>query len=191
MVDNKEDMVGNKEDLANDVLSCADLIYTGEKIHQALDGLALKLNKRFENISPVVLCVMKGGVVFTGHLLTKLSCSPDLDYIHVTRYRNQIAGSQLEWLVYPGTNISNRTVLVLDDILDEGITLSAIVDYCKAKGAKEVVSAVLVHKKHDRCKEGVICDYMGLEVEDRYVFGFGMDYKGKLRHLNAIYALSN
>ena len=115
---------------------------------------------------------------------------PELDYIHVTRYQNQTAGNKLDWLVYPQTSIKDRTVLIIDDILDQGITLSAIVEYCKNQGAKEVVSAVLVHKKHDRYKSDVDCDYVGLEVEDRYVFGYGMDYKGKLRHLDAIYAVA-
>jgi hypoxanthine phosphoribosyltransferase len=184
---NKSD--DNKENSIDDALSSADLIYTADQINAALDSLALKLNTRLLNENPLVLCVMKGGVVFTGQLLTRLSCMPDLDYIHVTRYQNQTSGNQLEWLVYPGTAIKNRTVLILDDILDQGITLNAIVEYCKKEGAKEVISAVLVHKKHERYKVDTHCDYIGLEVKDRYVFGFGMDYKGKLRNLNAIYAL--
>lgn len=181
----------NKENSIDDVLSSADLIYTSDQINAALDALALKLNTRFSNTNPLILCVMKGGVVFTGQLLTRLSCMSDLDYIHVTRYRNQTSGNQLEWLVYPETAINDRTVLILDDILDQGITLSAIVEYCKKEGAKEVISAVLVHKKHDRYKVDMHCDYIGLEVEDKYVFGFGMDYKGKLRNLNAIYAVAD
>jgi len=151
--------------------------------------LSSKLNARLLGENPLVLCVMKGGIVFTGHLLTRLSCTPELDYIHVTRYRNQTSGGELEWLVYPETPIAGRTVLILDDILDEGITLNAIVEYCHTQDAKEVITAVLLHKKHDRCKAGVSSDYVALEVEDRYVFGFGMDYKGQLRHINAIYAI--
>jgi len=180
----------NKENSIEDVLSSADLIYNGEQIATALDSLATKLNRILENKNPLVLCVMKGGVVFAGHLLTRLTCMLDLDYIHVTRYQNQTSGNHLEWRVYPETAINDRTVLILDDILDEGITLSAIVEYCKKEGAKEIISTVLVQKMRDRYEADVHCDYVGLEVKDRYVFGFGMDYKGKLRHLNAIYAVS-
>jgi hypoxanthine phosphoribosyltransferase len=181
----------NMENIIEDVLSSADLIYTSEQIAEVLDSLAISLNTRLANTNPLVLCVMKGGVVFTGQLLTRLTCMPDLDYIHVTRYQNQTSGNELEWLVYPETAINNRTVLIVDDILDQGITLSAIVEHCKKEGAKEVVSTVLVQKKHDRYTSDIECDYVGLVVEDRYVFGFGMDYKGKLRHLNAIYALAD
>ena len=97
----------------------------------------------------------------------------------------------MEWKVEPHQSINNRTLLILDDILDEGYTLDAIIDYCKGKGAKKIMTAVLVEKKHDRRKPGVQCDFIGLTVDDRYVFGFGMDYKSYHRNLNAIYAVSD
>lgn len=181
-------MLKTNEDIEQ-VLSAADLIYDAEQISSALDDMAAQLNHQLVDKSPLVLCVMQGGIVFTGHLVTRLTGMLELDYIHATRYRNQTLGDQLNWLVYPRVPLKDRTVLILDDILDEGITLHAIVEYCYTQGAKEVISAVLLHKKHGRCKSGVSSDYVALEVEDRYVFGFGMDYKGQLRHMNAVYAL--
>ena len=172
------------------VLSKAELIYSNEQVAQAIDAMALQLNERLKESQPLLLCVMNGGLVFTGHLLTRLNCFPQVDYVHATRYRNETSGSTLDWRAYPSNNLKNRTVLILDDILDEGITLKAIIEYCHEQGAKEVLSAVLVQKKHNRCVEGLISDYVGLEVEDKYVFGFGMDYQSQLRHLNGIYALS-
>ena len=177
-----------EEDLQQ-VLARAELIYDADKISTALDNIASHLNKRLENKNPLVLCVMQGGIVFTGQLITRLTGNLELDYIHATRYRNQTSGDKLDWLVYPRTSLKGRTVLILDDILDEGITLDAIIEYCYKQGAKEVITAVLLHKKHNRCKAGVSSDYVALEVGDRYVFGFGMDYKGQLRHINAIYAI--
>jgi hypoxanthine phosphoribosyltransferase len=179
----------NVEEDLEQVLSHADLIYDAEQISKALDDIASHLNQRLENKNPLVLCVMQGGLVFTGQLITRLTGNLELDYIHATRYRNKTFGDKLDWLVYPRTSLKGRTVLILDDILDEGITLDAIVEYCYKQEAKEVITAVLLHKKHDRCKAGVSSDYVALEVEDRYVFGFGIDYKGRLRHMNAIYAL--
>ncbi len=174
-----------------EMLNQADLIYDVNQINRALDGLASQLNTRFENEHPVVLCVMRGGVVFTGHMLTRLTFMLELDYVHVTRYRNQTKGDDLEWVSYSKLPLNNRTVLVLDDILDEGITLDAIVKNCYAQDAKNVITAVLLHKKHDRCKPGIKADYVAMDVEDRYVFGFGMDYKGEFRHLNGIYAVKD
>jgi len=172
------------------VLSRANLIYSAEQVATAINTMADQLNQRLKDSQPLLLCVMNGGLVFTGHLLTRLSCFPQVDYIHATRYRNETSGSTLDWRAYPQNDLKGRTVIILDDILDEGITLKKVIDYCNAQGAKEVVSAVLVKKIHDRCVDGLECDYVGLEVADRYVFGFGMDYKSQLRHLNGIYALS-
>ena len=88
----------------------------------------------------------------------------------------------------PDVPIAGRTVLVIDDIFDEGHTLKAIVDDLTQSGAGRVYSAALVNKLHDR-KEDLAVDFIGLDVEDRYVFGCGMDYKEYWRNLPSIYAL--
>jgi hypoxanthine phosphoribosyltransferase len=80
---------------------------------------------------------------------------------------------------------------VVDDILDEGLTLAAILDYCRAQGARAVYSAVLVEKLHERKTDGLQADFVGLQVEDRYVFGYGMDYHGYLRNVKGIYAVAD
>lgn len=182
-------MPNSDEDL-NEVLSRAELIYDNSEINQALDNMAVQLNERLKDTQPLLLCVLNGGIVFTGHLVTRLNCFPEIDCVHATRYGNETNGNTLDWRAYPKKDLKNRTVVILDDILDEGITLKAIIDYCKQQGAKEVVTAVLVKKLHDRCLAGLKSDYVGLEVEDKYVFGFGMDYKSQLRHLDGIYALN-
>lgn len=182
-------MFPSSDDLEK-IIENAELIYDADQISQAIDDMAYAINARLKNTNPLLLCVMNGGLIFTGHLVIRLNCFPQLDYIHATRYRNQTTGSSLDWKAYPGNDLKNRTVLILDDILDEGITLKAIVEYCREQGAKQVLTAVLVRKKNDRREDSIQCDYLGLEVEDKYVFGFGMDYRSQLRHLNGIYALN-
>lgn len=171
------------------ILSRSELLYSAEQIGQTLDTMASQINQRLQHAQPLVLCVMSGAVIFTGHLLTRLDCYPEVDYVHATRYGDQTSGSTLDWRAYPNTELKDRTILILDDILDEGVTLKAIIEYCHEQGAKEVLTAVLVQKKHDRCVDDLVSDFVGLEVEDRYVYGFGMDYKSQLRHLNGVYAL--
>ena len=169
------------------------LVFNNTEINHALDKLADKLNQQLENEIPVVLCVMQGGLVFSGQLIPKLRCMLEVDYIHATRYNNQTSGSELLWKAYPATALKDRTVLIMDDILDEGMTLQAIIQYCEAQGATKVVSAVLLRKNHDRCVdhncETTLTDNIALTIEDEYVFGFGMDYKGRYRQLDAIYSL--
>ncbi len=172
---------------AQAVLDKADCLYTAEEVHEALDRLARQLTKRFHDSDPLVLCVMQGGLIPAGLLLPRLGFPLQQDYIHATRYAGGTRGGQLEWVVRPSLPLRDRIVLIIDDIHDEGLTLDAIMRDCREAGAREVHSAVLVNKIHDR-KHGLSADFSGLDVEDRYVFGFGMDYKGYLRNAAGIYA---
>jgi hypoxanthine phosphoribosyltransferase len=171
------------------VLQQAELVFDTDTIEHAIERLAERLRERLGAAAPLVLCVMQGGLMFTARLMPQLPLGAEFDYIHATRYRDSTSGHALEWLAYPQKQLENRTVLILDDILDEGHTLAAIERYCQEQGAKDVISAVLLQKRHERLAEGMSCEYVALEVEDRYVFGYGMDYKGQLRHLDKIYAI--
>jgi hypoxanthine phosphoribosyltransferase len=131
---------------------------------------------------------MNGAMIPMGMLLPELDFPLQVDYLHATRYRNETSGGELQWLASPKINLKDRTVLLVDDIHDEGITLEHIKTYCQDQGAAQVYSAVLVNKVHDR-KNNTRADFIALEVPDRYVFGFGMDYKGMLRNASGIYAV--
>jgi hypoxanthine phosphoribosyltransferase len=168
----------------------AQCLFEPEQIAQALDELAARLNRHFAGQRVVALCVMNGGLIFSGHLLPKLQFDIRVDYCHATRYQDSTSGTTLKWIAEPWQAIAEQNILILDDILDEGNTLKSIVEYCREKQAADVVSAVLLDKHHDRRIENVQADYAALCVEDRYVFGFGMDYEGAYRNLDAIYALA-
>jgi hypoxanthine phosphoribosyltransferase len=172
------------------VLQQAEIVFDTADIDRAIDHLAQRLTERLGDVSPLVLCVMQGGLMFTGRIMSQLPLTTEFDYIHATRYGDNTTGNELKWIAYPKKRLQDRVVLILDDILDEGYTLAAIEQYCREQGAREVISAVLLQKKHNRLKPGMRCDYVALEVDDRYVFGYGMDYKGKLRHLDKIYAIT-
>lgn len=172
----------------NDYLNNADLILSAAQVDDAIANMAQLITRDIGESIPLVLCVMGGGVVFTGQLLPKLTFPLEFDYVQATRYHNQTEGKQLVWKVMPGDNVKGRTVLVLDDILDEGHTLTAIKEKCLQLGAKKVVVAVLVEKVLNKNKP-IKADYVGLQVPDRYVFGCGMDVYGWWRNLPAIYAL--
>jgi hypoxanthine phosphoribosyltransferase len=131
---------------------------------------------------------MIGGIVTAGKLLTRLNFPLTIDYIHATRYRGKTRGAELQWVARPSESVVGREVLLIDDIFDEGLTLKALIDDCKQAGAAGVHTAVLVEKQCDkRCDIEV--DFLGLTVEDKYVFGYGMDYKGYLRNAAGIYAV--
>ncbi|MEO5702803.1 MAG: hypoxanthine-guanine phosphoribosyltransferase [Gammaproteobacteria bacterium] len=173
---------------AREVYEQADLLYSEHQVEAALTRMAAAISARLSNSNPLVLCVMTGGMVTTGKLLTQLDFPLQVDYIHVTRYRGATLGGELQWVARPACSPQDRVIIVIDDILDEGVTLAAIIDEFRELGAREVYSAVLVDKLHER-KHDVQADFVGLMVEDRYVFGYGMDYHGYLRNAPGIYAV--
>lgn len=169
------------------VASRADLLYSEAAVETAIDNMAETINLFLAERNPLLLCVMNGGVVLMGKLLTRLNFPLTLDAINASRYRNQTSGGEIDWIQKPRTELKGRTVLLVDDILDEGLTLSAIYDFCREQGASSIYSAVLVDKKLGHPKP-IQADFVGLEVENRYIFGYGMDYKGYLRNAAGIYA---
>ncbi len=171
------------------VLKSAECLYSGQEINEAINRLAIDLQGELANTNPVFLCVMNGALIITGQLVMRLPFPVQIDSLHISRYRETTQGGTVEWQKAPGIPLEGRTVLVIDDILDEGYTLAAIFDYCRIQGAREVLSAVLVEKIHDRKHPEARADFVGLTVDDRYVFGYGMDYKNYLRNLPEIYAL--
>lgn len=176
---------------AEAVLRDADLISTPEQVSAAYDKLARAIDSELRDRNPLVLAVMLGGLIPAAQLLTRLDFPLDFDYAHATRYRGETRGADLQWKARPGMSLEGRCVLVVDDILDEGLTLAAVLKWCREQGAEQVLSAVLVHKDHDRKPALKAADFTGLNVPDRYVFGCGMDYQGRFRNLRGIYALKD
>lgn len=171
------------------VRASAEELVSPRQIEQALQRLAAAIDARLGARDPVVLVVLNGGIVPAGLLLPKLDFPLQIGYLHATRYRGETHGGSLQWIVRPSLPVQGRSVLVIDDIFDEGYTLKAIVEELRGEGAAEVLSAVLVDKVHSRKVPGFEVDFVGVEVADRYVFGCGMDYHEYLRNLPGVYAL--
>lgn len=162
-------------------------LYNETQVEAAIDLMAEKINLLLADLNPVLLTVLNGGIITAGKLLTRLNFPLTIDAINACRYRNEITGGEIKWILKPGTSLNGRTVLIVDDILDEGLTLDAIYRFCRENGAVSVYSAVLVDKILGRPKP-LAADFVGLQTENYYLFGYGMDYKGYLRNAPGIYA---
>lgn len=172
------------------IMAEADTLFTEQEVEAAIDAIAEQINQQLANSNPVVFCVMNGGLIFSGKLLTKLTFPLEQSYLHASRYRNETNGGELFWKAKPEVSFLGREVLIIDDILDEGHTLAAIVDFCRHAGASKVHTAVLMDKQHNRkARPDLTADFVGLHCEDRYIFGYGMDYKGYWRNAAGIYAV--
>lgn len=175
---------------AQRVLESADCLHDAAQVQKAYDRLAAEIGADYRGRNPLVLCLMIGGLTPTAEIARRLPFAFELDYLHATRYRGATQGGGLVWKRQPDARrIENRHVLVIDDILDEGHTLLAIRKALLEFHPASLRVAVLAEKLHGRRVAGAEAEYIGLQVEDRYVFGCGMDYKEYWRQLPAIYAV--
>ena len=175
-------------DEAQKIFDEADLVVSERDAAAAVRRVAGEISAAMRDSHPLVLSVMGGAVIFSGQLLPLLAFPLEFDYLHVTRYGDTTTGGELSWIVAPRASIAGRTVLVVDDILDEGITLAAVKRRVLEQGAKDCRIAVFADKELDREKP-VKADFIGVQLPNRYVFGFGMDVKGAWRNLPAVYAV--
>lgn len=166
-------------------------IFSAEEIDRAISNIADDINQRFGKKPLTVLCVMTGALVFCGQLLPRLKAPLQLDYVHASRYGSSNTGSELRWIHTPAKEaINGQTVLIVDDLCDEGITLGEIKQFCLEQGAAEVYIVVLLDK--GKAPESLVTpDFVGLQSDDRFLIGFGLDAQGLWRNLPAIYALND
>jgi len=170
------------------ILTDSEIVYNHAQVQNAMGDVARNISQELGNAEPIVLAVMGGAVYFAGQLLAKLTFPLHFDYVQASRYGMQTSGAELIWKVEPPLNVQGRVVLILDDILDQGITLAEIKQKCLDMGAKQVKIAVLFEKVLTN-KKPVQADYVGLQVPDQYVFGCGMDVYGWWRNLPEVRAL--
>ncbi len=165
----------------------AELIYSMDQLESAIERIAAEINARLGGSNPILLTILNGGIIFSGKLLSRLRFPLQIDAVKASRYRGETSGGQIEWSLKPNLPLQGRTVLLIDDILDEGITLAEIKAWCGEQGAEEVLTAVLVDKQIGR-ERPCRADFVGLEAENRYLFGYGLDYKNYLRNAPGIFA---
>ncbi len=173
-------------------LQSAEHMYSLPQVCKAIATQAEQLNEQFRGGEVVAITLLNGGIVYAGQLLPLLDFNLQLDSISVSRYRDKAEGGQLHWHAYPSCKLEGTTVLLLDDIFDQGITLQQVKAWCLSKGAKAVYSAVLAWKHLDTeaSMPDTKPDFYALSVPDKFVVGMGMDYAGKFRNADGIYALN-
>ena len=171
------------------VYEAADCLYDDAAVRGAVARLAGQVTATLTGRNPLLLCPMNGGVVLAGQLLPLLDFPLEFDYVHATRYAGALSGGELAWKVIPSAALAGRHVLIVDDVLDRGITLAALVAFCRQQGASGVHTLVLIDKQCRR-EAPIEADFVGLQAPDRYLFGWGMDYKGYLRNAPGIYAVA-
>ena len=175
-------------DTIQELISKSSVIYSEIEIKIVIQNIADQVNQTIKTDDLYVLCVMNGALIFAGQLLPRLEKNIQYSYVHATRYASSLTGGPIHWLVKPPIDIEGKTVLILDDILDEGITLREIAATCIAMKAKAIFTAVLFDKEIEK-EKSYLPNFIGLKVPNRFVFGYGLDCKGLGRNLPHLYAL--
>ncbi|MGE0623287.1 MAG: hypoxanthine-guanine phosphoribosyltransferase [Pseudomonadales bacterium] len=168
----------------------AEVLFPREMVLQAIDRLSVRLSVALAEANPLLICVLHGGLPFTAAVMQRLQFPLELTYLHVGRYGETTRGGALTWHARPRLSLAGRHVVLLDDIVDEGVTLGALRAFCLGEGAQAVTTAVLLDKAAVRERAGAPPpDHAALTCPDRYVFGWGMDFEGYWRNLPDVYAL--
>jgi len=174
------------------VIACADLIYDHQQIDAAFGVMTQEITTKLKHANPIFLCVMRGALMMMSQLMLRLHFPLHIDYLHVSRYGGGIkAKKNVNWIVQPQIQLKDRHVVIVEDILDTGLTLAFIKDYCLKEGALQVDSLALMHKENTQLSVGVQqLDFYALPVPNRFLLGYGLDYFEFYRNLNGIYAIS-
>lgn len=173
-----------------DVAMTSKLLYGKDEVESAIDKMAFRIESALSGANPLCLTVLVGGLIATGALLRRLHFPLEIDYIHATRYRGEMEGKDLHFKALPSRDLKDRTILLIDDILDGGVTLAGIKKYCEDHGAARVYTAVLITKDKVRDKQAVQkADFCGMNIPDQFIYGYGMDYQEYLRNAPGIFAV--
>ncbi|WP_092485339.1 phosphoribosyltransferase family protein [Candidatus Ichthyocystis hellenicum] len=174
---------------AGEILSQSRIAMTEDDLHNVVVGLSEQIRQDLCVLYPVVISVMSGSLMFSSDLLRFFDFPIDFDYLDVSRYRRSIDPSDIRWYSIPRTSLLGRHVLLIDDILDQGITLRAVYEWLVDQEVKSVRIAVLCERQTDKCDVRIRADYVGFKVYgSSFVFGYGMDIYGFWRNLPAVYA---
>jgi hypoxanthine phosphoribosyltransferase len=160
-----------------------EALITEDEISLRIQALGNAITKDFEDEDLVVICVLKGAFVFCSDLIKKINRPISLEFISLSSYgdsTNSSGNVRLEMDIT--ANIEGKNVLIVEDIVDTGLTIKTLMDIMAVRNPKTVKLASLLFKPV-KLKHPVKIDYLGFEIEDKFVIGYGLDYAGRYREL--------
>jgi hypoxanthine phosphoribosyltransferase len=181
----------NPEHEPRAIMDNSTLLVSRPEVKDAVGRMAAQINEYYGDTPLIMLIVMTGAVMPAAWLASRLKMPIQMDFVHATRYAGTTEGGEIEFRVPPRLNLQDHDILIVDDIYDIGLTLEMIENYCVSRDARSVNSAVLVRKLHDRPTTERLPRFIGMDVEDKYIFGCGMDAYEHWRHLHEIRALED
>ena len=161
---------------------------TVDQISAAVNGMAERMNLELKGTSPLFLIVLNGAFMFASDLLKKITIDCGLSFVKVSSYEGLSSTNQVKQLIGLDEEVKGRTIVIVEDIVDTGVTIENIIKYLEMKKPGQIKVATLLHKP-DALIRDVVLDYVGIEVENKFLVGYGLDYDGQGRNLQDIYIL--
>ncbi|MBQ1618672.1 MAG: hypoxanthine phosphoribosyltransferase [Bacteroidales bacterium] len=160
------------------------------RLEQAIDGIAAKLNEDFKDATdpPQLLCVLNGAVMFTAELMKRLSFPLELISLKLSSYQGTKSSGKVLEVMGLTAPVEGKTVIICEDIVDTGGTIAALKHMLQEKGAKDVRICTMLLKP-DVFKTRTHLDYVGMEIPNAFIVGFGLDYDELGRNYKDIYVL--
>ena len=167
------------------------LFISNEKITDTIEKMADKMNRDLAGKSPLFICILNGSFIFAAELFKKISImDSEISFILLASYEVDTTTGNVRQLIGLNENIEGRTVVVLEDIVDSGITLDHIYNMLNMMHPARLITATLLLKP-DALKLQLCPDYVGIEIPNDFIVGFGLDYNGFGRNLSDIYSVIN
>ena len=159
------------------------------RINQQLEVLASKINEDYKDKHPLVLCILNGSFIFAADLVRKLNFPLHIEFVRYASYKGTSSTGEVKKIVGLRTTIKGRDILVVEDIIDTGLTLTKALDDLKVQQPNSVKIATLLLKP-DALQHDLSIDYVGFEIPNDFVVGYGLDYDELGRDLPDIFKLS-
>ena len=158
------------------------------KIQKAVEGIAKKINKDFKDKKPIFISVLNGSFLFTADLLKKIKIECEISFVKLSSYSGTASTGSMNTLIGLNENLKNRNIVILEDIVDSGNTIAKLLPELQVHQPKKISIATLFFKP-EAYKKRIKLDYIGLEVPNDFLVGYGLDYNGLGRNLLDIYTL--
>jgi hypoxanthine phosphoribosyltransferase len=163
-----------------------DTFIPEHEIQQKINAIAETINQDYAEKTPVFLPILNGSFMFSADLLKSVSIPSRVSFVKISSYVGTASSGQIKTLIGLDESLFNQHILIVEDIIDTGLTLQKIVEELKGLGTKSVEVVALLRKKPARDKN-IFVKYTGFEIENEFVVGYGLDYDGLGRNLRDIY----
>ncbi|MDN5292101.1 MAG: hypoxanthine phosphoribosyltransferase [Anaerophaga sp.] len=157
-------------------------------IKKAIWEMAIKINSELRDKNPLMICILNGSFMFSADLMKLIDFPCEISFVKISSYQGMGSTGEVKQLIGLNEEIEGRTVVLLEDIVDTGVTIEKLVDQLAAQNPKEVKVATLLFKP-EACKRKLNLDYVGMEIPNDFIVGYGLDYDGYGRNLPDIYTV--